>query len=110
MIHSSPTTSGAWYEEFAPQAMSQGRPRPRKTLTALEPVTLPTELSAVSSPTAADLEAKVSGREVPRATKVIAVMASSRPSKQPKMPAMSATKAVRMPIMISATKKVAQPP
>ncbi len=33
---------------------------PRKTLTALEPVTLPTELSAVSSPMAATLEANVS--------------------------------------------------
>ena len=35
-------------------------PIPRKTLTALEPVTLPTELSAVSSSIAAVLEAKVS--------------------------------------------------
>jgi hypothetical protein len=33
---------------------------PRKTLTALEPVTLPTEASAVSSSMAATLEAKVS--------------------------------------------------
>ena len=33
---------------------------PRKTLTALEPVTLPTEASAVSSSIAAVLEAKVS--------------------------------------------------
>ena len=33
---------------------------PRKTLTALDPVTLPTELSAVSSSIAAVLEAKVS--------------------------------------------------
>merc|ERR1719359_1326256 len=74
MSHSLPGTSGAVYDEFAPQAMSQGRPRPRNTLTELEPVTLPTELSAVSSCVAALLEAKVSGREVPRATKVMAVM------------------------------------
>merc|ERR1719174_1250456 len=48
MSHSVPGISGAVYDEFAPQAMSQGRPRPRNTLTELEPVTLPTELSAVS--------------------------------------------------------------
>merc|ERR1719506_1448803 len=41
MSHSVPGTSGAVYDEFAPQAMSQGRPRPRNTLTELEPVTLP---------------------------------------------------------------------
>merc|ERR1719240_492136 len=50
MIHSSPTTSGAWYEEFAPQAMSQGRPRPRKTLTELEPLrTRPPTTPSVTS-------------------------------------------------------------
>ena len=41
-------------------------------MTLLLPVTLPIALSAVRSATAADLEAKVSGNEVPRATKVIA--------------------------------------
>merc|ERR1719163_652414 len=71
MSHSVPGTSGAVYDEFAPQAMSQGRPRPRNTLTELEPVTLPTELSAVSSCVAALLEAKVSGREVPRSPIVV---------------------------------------
>merc|ERR1719375_409854 len=55
------------------EPMSQGRPRPKKTLTELEPVTLPTELSAYLSPRAACIEAKVSGREVPRATRVMAV-------------------------------------
>lgn len=44
-------------------AMDQAMPMPRNTLTALEPVTLPTELSAVSSPMAATFEAKVSARE-----------------------------------------------
>ena len=53
-------------------AIIQGRPKPKKTLTLLLPVTLPIALSAVRSATAADLEAKVSGKEVPRATKVIA--------------------------------------
>merc|ERR1719258_618723 len=106
--YSSPSTLGGVYEEFAPQTMSQGRPRPRKTLTEFEPVTLPTELSAVSSWVAALLEAKVSGSEVPRATKVIAVMASGRVSRQPKMLAMSATKAVSTPMYARATKKVTQ--
>merc|ERR1711998_147719 len=78
--------------------MTHGRPRPRNTLTELEPVTLPTEASAVSSFSAAVFEAKVSGSEVPRATKVIAVMESWRPSRQPKREAISETKAVRRPM------------
>ena len=41
-------------------AIDHAIPIPRKTLTALEPVTFPTELSAVSSSIAAVLEAKVS--------------------------------------------------
>lgn len=53
-------------------AMSHGNPRPRNTLTELLPVTFPMALSAYFSCTAAVLEAKVSGREVPRATKVMA--------------------------------------
>lgn len=52
--------------------MSHGSPSPKKTLTELDPVTLPMALSACFSPTAAAFEAKVSGREVPRATKVMA--------------------------------------
>ena len=52
--------------------MSHGSPSPRKTLTELEPVTFPIALSACLSPTAAALDANVSGREVPRATKVMA--------------------------------------
>ena len=51
--------------------------------TELEPVTLPIELSAVLSPLAAPTEAKVSGREVPSATKVIAVTESLVPIRQP---------------------------
>ena len=41
-------------------AMVHAIPIPRNTLTALEPVTFPTELSAVSSSIAEVLEAKVS--------------------------------------------------
>jgi hypothetical protein len=41
-------------------AMDHAIPTPRKTLTALEPVTLPTEASAVSSWIAAVLLANVS--------------------------------------------------
>ena len=79
--------------------MIHGTPRPRNTFTELLPVTLPMAaiahldiyisshhtqsgclveivipLSAVFSVVAAILLAKVSGREVPRATKVIAVI------------------------------------
>lgn len=53
--------------------MSQGSPKPKNTLTELLPVTLPTALSAYFSCTAADLEANVSGSDVPSATNVIAV-------------------------------------
>ena len=53
-------------------AISHGRPRPRNTLTELLPVIFPMALSAFFSPTAAALEAKVSGKDVPRATNVIA--------------------------------------
>ena len=55
-------------------AMVQGSPSPKNTLTELLPVTLPMELSAVFSVTAAILLAKVSGKDVPSATKVMAVI------------------------------------
>ena len=69
----------AWYMA----AMDQGRPRPRKTLTELEPVTLPMELSAYRSCTAAVLLAKRSGKEVPIATSVIAFTAGFSFTRQP---------------------------
>jgi hypothetical protein len=53
-------------------AIVQGTPRPRKTLTELLPVMFPIALSAVFSCMAAATLAKVSGRDVPRATNVIA--------------------------------------
>ena len=60
--------------------MVQGNPRPKKTLTELDPVTLPIELSAVFSDCAACLDAKRSGSDVPNATKVIAVTLSLSPT------------------------------
>lgn len=58
-------------------AMTQGRPNPRNTLTEFDPVMFPIAESADSEFLAADILAKVSGNEVPRATSVIAVVASS---------------------------------
>ena len=52
--------------------MTHGSPRPRNTLTELEPVTLPMALSAFFSLAAAALLAKVSGSDVPKATNVMA--------------------------------------
>ena len=53
-------------------AISHGKPRPRKTLTELLPVTFPIALSAYFSFIAAARLAKRSGRDVPSATKVMA--------------------------------------
>jgi len=88
----------------------QGSPRPRNTLTEFEPLTLPTELSAVFSEMAAVLLANVSGILVPKATRVIAVMASGKFMRQPKMPARSPMMAVRSPITASEMRNVGQPP
>lgn len=52
--------------------IAHGRPHPRKTFTAFEPLILPTAASAFSDYFAAVILAKVSGSEVPRATIVIA--------------------------------------
>lgn len=54
--------------------ITHGRPRPKKIFTELEPVTLPTAASAYSDDLAAVMLANVSGREVPIATIVIAVI------------------------------------
>ena len=51
---------------------AHGSPHPKNTFTALEPVMLPTAASALSDYLAAVILANVSGKEVPRATKVIA--------------------------------------
>ena len=64
-------------------AIDQGSPKPRNTLTELLPVTLPSELSACSSCTAAVFDANKSGKLVPIATKVIAFTAGFKLTKQP---------------------------
>ena len=84
-------------------------PRPRKTLTEFEPVTLPIAASAVSSPIVAALEANVSGRDVPSATNVIAVTDGSSPMTQPKSVARSPMIAVTKPMKTSATPNVTLP-
>mmetsp|Transcript_26123 Transcript_26123/g.76602 ORF Transcript_26123/g.76602 Transcript_26123/m.76602 type:complete len:206 (+) Transcript_26123:863-1480(+) len=89
--------------------MVQGRPRPRKTFTELDPVTLPMDESAVGSPLAEAMDAKVSGRDVPRATNVIAVISSGMPSVHPSNPARSPMTAVTTPMSTSATAKQARP-
>lgn len=83
-----------WYID----EITHGSPRPRNTLTQLDPVTLPTAASAYSDVWAAVLLAKVSGREVPRATKVIAVTDGLSPITHPKMVATSPTNIVTRPI------------
>ena len=55
------------------------------------------------------LEAKVSGSEVPRATKVMAVTELLRPIVQPTCAARSPMNAVRMPMMTRVTPKQTQP-
>ena len=62
----------SWYTA----EITQGRPSPTNTLTELDPVTFPIAESANSDCLAAVILAKVSGRDVPTATKVMAVTAS----------------------------------
>jgi len=92
------------------EAMTQGRPSPKKTLTELDPVTFPTAESANFSAYAAAIEAKVSGREVPKATNVMAVTDGLIPKMQPNNVATSPTTAVTIPIAASAITKHNQPP
>jgi hypothetical protein len=89
--------------------MAHAKPSPRKTLTELEPVTLVIAASAVGSCCVANLEAKVSGKEVPNATKVMAVTSFRRPTMQPKRLARSEINAVVMPTHASAYTKVPHP-
>ena len=86
-------------------ATSHGKPNPKKTLTELDTVTLPTAESAYFSAYAAAILAKVSGSEVPKATRVIAVIPSSMPRTHPKSRANSATIAVTTPIITKEMKK-----
>lgn len=90
--------------------MTHGSPSPKKILTELEPVTLPTAESAYSEPWAAVTEAKVSGTDVPKATKVIAVIAGGILRTQPKSSATSPTIAVIAPTIPRAIQNAGQPP
>ena len=90
--------------------MTHGSPSPRNTLTELDPVTFPTAESACLPSLAADILAHVSGREVPIATKVMAVTPGLRPITQPMRLATSATMAVTTPMKPRAMKKQAHPP
>ncbi len=79
-------------------------------MTELEPVTFPMAESAFVDCCAAYILANVSGSDVPKATKVMAVMASLSPQAQPKSPANSPTIAVTRPIKVKATIKASHPP
>lgn len=67
-------------------------------MTEFEPVTFPIAASAVSIYLAAVILARVSGKDVPRATIVIAVTDSSIPALQPKIVATSPITSVTHPI------------
>lgn len=67
-------------------------------MTELDPVTLPTDESAVSSWIVATLLANVSGSDVPRATNEMAVTESASPIVHPKWEATSPVMAVRIPM------------
>jgi hypothetical protein len=91
------------------EAIVQGKPSPRKTFTELDPVIFPIAESALSLLSAAILEAIVSGRDVPKATKVIAVTACLSLIAQPSKLAISPTIAVQRPIIARAKKNAGQP-
>lgn len=89
---------------------AHGRPRPKNTFTELDPVTLPIAASAYSEVFAAVIEANVSGKEVPRATREMAVTDSFRYITHPKTVAISPIINVINPIINNATKKHPFPP
>ena len=95
---------------FQVAAITHGSPRPRKTLTEFEPVTLPTAESAYCDYCAATILAKVSGSEVPMATNVMAVTDGSKPATHPRTVATSPTTAVTIPINDKAMRKAGIPP
>ena len=73
-------------------------------MTAFDPLTLPTAESALSDVYAAVTLANVSGNEVPKATRVIAVIESFIGIVHPSIVAASPTMAVIIPMNNSATK------
>jgi len=92
------------------QASVQGKPSPRKTLTELEPVMFPMAESASGDERAAVMDAKVSGSDVPKATRVIPVTDGLRLITHPRTVATWPTIVVTTPISASETMKAAQPP
>ena len=90
--------------------MHHGRPSPKKMLTEFDPVTLPTAESAYSEVCAAMTDAKVSGIDVPMATKVIAVIAGFIPATHPRTVATLPTIAVINPVHARAITKAGYPP
>lgn len=92
------------------EAIAHGRPSPKNTLTEFEPVTFPIAESAYSDYLAAVILAKVSGNDVPKATKVIAVTDYSIPSAHPRTVAISPTIPVTRPMYISEMTKAGFPP
>ena len=79
-------------------------------MTQFEPVTLPTAESAVSLFLAAIILAKVSGRDVPRATRVIPVTEDGIPQTHPNKVATSPTTKVIRAMNKRATKNAGHPP
>lgn len=89
--------------------MAQGKPQPKNTFTALDPVIFPTAASALLAYLAAVILANVSGKEVPRATKVIAATDSLILSTHPRTVATSPTMKVTRPIYANEMKKHGPP-
>ena len=79
-------------------------------MTELLPLMFPMELSAVFSPTAACLLAKVSGILVPKATRVMAVILSFKSTRHPNKVARSPIMAVMKPITAKDRIKAGHPP
>ena len=90
--------------------MTQGSPKPKNTLTELDPVTFPMAESAVGDDQAAILLASVSGSEVPMATSVMPATEGFKFSTHPRTVATSPTIVVMTPMRARATPKAAQPP
>ena len=91
-------------------ATTHGSPSPRNTFTEFDPVTFPTAASAYFSYYAACIDAKVSGRDVPNATNVMAVTPGLIPKTHPKRLANSPTMYVTRPIKAREMKKHGIPP
>ena len=85
-------------------------PIPRKTLTEFDPVTFPMAESAYGEDLAADILARVSGKDVPIATRVIPATDGFMLITQPNTVATSPTIVVIIPSRRSDTMKVAHPP